>query len=176
MSAVIVLLLILAVVWFVLGRERREAKKLGAKLHTAAMHLYGVPGLGQKEIVKLFFADDRLIIRAKKRTFELNYEKLTAIKAAKETDLVKADKSVLGRAAVGGLVLGPLGAIVGGMSAVGGKKNVRGELLILNYLPDGKSEPQPIIFNLRKMSNPKRIEKFVTDRRPELVEPSFVTL
>jgi hypothetical protein len=34
------------------------------------------------------------------------------------------DKSVLGRAAIGGLLLGPLGAVVGGMSGVGGKQKL----------------------------------------------------
>lgn len=31
------------------------------------------------------------------------------------------DKSVIGRAVVGGLLLGPLGAVVGGISGVGSK-------------------------------------------------------
>ena len=39
-----------------------------------------------------------------------------------EKVFVEKDKSVIGRAVVGGLLLGPVGAIVGGMSGVGTKK------------------------------------------------------
>jgi hypothetical protein len=42
----------------------------------------------------------------------------------KEYVYEEKDKSVLGRALVGGLVLGPVGAIVGGMSGIGSKKKL----------------------------------------------------
>lgn len=171
-------LLFLLIFLFIFMKKRgsRLAKKLGAKIHTVAMHLHGVPGMEQKEIVKLFFTDDKMIVKSKKKTVELNYEKLTAIKAVKETDLLQQDKSVIGRGIVGGLLLGPAGAIVAGMSAIGGKKNVRGELLIINYKPNENAESQVIIFNLEKLSSPKKIEKFVLKKRPDIIESDYVSL
>lgn len=47
----------------------------------------------------------------------------------KELVLEEKEKSVLGRALVGGLILGPVGAIVGGMTGIGTKKG-------LSKLPD----------------------------------------
>lgn len=175
-TAIVLMVLIFGTPLFIKFKRSREAKKFGAKLYTAAIHLHGVPGLEQKQVVKLFFADDKLIMKSKRKTIDLSYEKLTAIKSVKQTDLLQMDKSVIGRGVVGGLLLGPIGAIIGGMSAVGGKKNARGELLIINYLPTGTDEPQVMIFDLQKLSRPKRFEQFVQRQRPELVEPSYVTL
>lgn len=178
-SALVTLILIvfLGALGFILSRRNaKEAKKIGAKIYTVAVHLYGIPGMGEKELVSLFFADDKLVIKSKKKTFDLFYNKLTAIKAVKQTDLIQKDRSVIGRGVAGGLLLGPAAAIVGGLSAVGRKKNVKGELLIINYLPSEGEEPKVIIFDLQKLSNPKRIEKFVQGKRPELIEPDHVTL
>lgn len=41
----------------------------------------------------------------------------------KEVQIVEKDKSVIGRAVVGGVLLGPVGAVVGGMSGIGTNKN-----------------------------------------------------
>jgi hypothetical protein len=104
-GALLLLLLLVVAVWL-WRKEAREAKRLGAKLYTAAYHLLGIPGLEPKKIVRLFFADDRLIIRSGKQTFELNYDKVTAIKAARKTDLIQKNKSVIGRGVVGGVAFG----------------------------------------------------------------------
>lgn len=174
---VVLLLVFLGVLgWYLSKRNAKEAKKLGAKLYTVAAHLHGIPILEEKELVKLFFTDDQLIVKSKEKTVNLNYDKLTAIKAVKQTDLIQKDKTVIGRGIAGGLLLGPAGAIVGGLSAVGKKKNVKGELLIINYLLQEEEEPKVIIFDLQKLSQPKRIEQFVYDRRPDILEPNHITL
>lgn len=168
MAGVLLLLLLLVAAVWLWRKETREAKRLGAKLYTVAYHLLGIPSLEQKKIVRLFFADDRLIIRSGKQTFELNYDKVTAIKAARKTDLVQKNKSVIGRGVVGGVAFGGVGAVVGALSAVGGKKATKGNLLIIYYKPDEQDEPQPVAFDLRKTSRPTRFEKFVLSHRPEL--------
>lgn len=175
MAGVLLLLLLLVAVWL-WRKEAREAKRLGAKLYTAAYHLIGIPGLEPKKIVMLFFTDDRLVIRSGKQTIELNYDKVAAIKAARKTDLIQKNKSVIGRGVVGGLTFGGVGAIVGALSAVGGKKATKGNLLIIYYKPDGHDEPQPVAFDLRKTSRPKRFEKFVLSQRPELVSQNYLVL
>lgn len=176
MAGALLLLLLLVVAVWLWRKEAREAKRLGAKLYTAAFHLLGIPGLEPKKIVRLFFADDRLIIRSGKQTFELNYDKVTAIKAARKTDLIQKNKSVIGRGVVGGVAFGGVGAIVGALSAVGGKKATKGNLLIVYYKPDGQDEPQPMAFDLRKTSRPARFEKFVLSQRPELAAQDYIAL
>lgn len=176
MVGALLLLLVLVAAVLMWRKEKREAKRLGAKLYTVAYHLLGIPGLEQKKIVKLFFADDRLIIRSGKQTFELNYDKVTAIKAARKTDLIQNNKSVIGRGVVGGLAFGGVGAIVGALSAVGGKKATKGNLLIIYYKPDEQNESQPMAFDLRKMSRPTRFEKFVLSQRPGLAAQDYIAL
>lgn len=58
----------------------------------------------------------------------INLEKTT------ENELIKMDKSVIGRAVVGGLILGPLGAIIGGISGIGTKEKISEKnYLIINF-------------------------------------------
>lgn len=46
-------------------------------------------------------------------------------RAIQPDEITEKDKSVIGRAVVGGLLLGPVGAIVGGMSGIGTKQKVK---------------------------------------------------
>lgn len=47
-----------------------------------------------------------------------------------EDKTTEKDKSIVGRAVVGGLLLGPVGAIVGGMTGIGTKKYIKKVLLL----------------------------------------------
>lgn len=70
-----------------------------------------------------------------KKKVSLNLNKLNKIAALSDREIIEKQKSVGGRALAGGLILGPLGAIVGGMSGVG-TKTKKGDLtnyIILNY-------------------------------------------
>lgn len=63
-------------------------------------------------------------------------------------DIVKKaeleNQSVIGRGAVGGLLFGPVGAVLGGMSATS-KQKIKSTLAI-SYLPSSGNEPKTIIF------------------------------
>lgn len=60
----------------------------------------------------------------------LHYSQIESMCELSKEDL--AEKSVVGRAIVGGILLGGLGAIIGGMSGIGSKK-VMGYYLIINF-------------------------------------------
>ena len=55
-----------------------------------------------------------------KKTFNINFDNIKDVELLKE--IKHKNKSVVGRAVVGGLLLGPVGAVVGGMSGLGQKE------------------------------------------------------
>lgn len=77
----------------------------------------------------------------------LKYSKITNIDYLCETDIVEKQKSVAGRAVIGGIALGPLGAIVGGMSGIGtkSKKDIR-FYLVINYKPNPNDSEKVLTF------------------------------
>lgn len=66
----------------------------------------------------------------KKPIVHLPLNKLLGVKLESEQEIIEKSKSVVGRAAIG-LVAGPLGAIIGGMSGIGKKKKKGKEKVIL---------------------------------------------
>lgn len=67
--------------------------------------------------------DDHLeVISLQKKKLLLNYNQITDVFYGMETELVDKPKSVIGRAAIGGLLFGTTGAIVGAISGNDTKK------------------------------------------------------
>lgn len=66
--------------------------------------------------------------------YPIHNSQIISLKKTSHDELAKTDKSVIGRAVVGGLILGPLGAIVGGMSGIGSKeKIINKQYFVINY-------------------------------------------
>ncbi|WP_201723593.1 zinc ribbon domain-containing protein [Spirosoma sp. 209] len=80
--------------------------------------------------------------------FDIHNSQVISIKQTTKSELVNMDKSVIGRAVVGGLILGPLGAVVGGMSGIGSKQKVQDKsYLVLNYWDTKTKTPQTLLIN-----------------------------
>lgn len=70
----------------------------------------------------------------KKPPVHLKYEQIIGINVVSEKEIIEKGKSTVGRAVVGGVLLGPLGAIVGGMSGIGtNKTNKTTYYMVINY-------------------------------------------
>lgn len=85
----------------------------------------------------------------------LSYSQITAIERLSEKEVITIikDKNAIGRAVVGGLVFGSLGAIVGAASGVGSKnvtKNQYTFYMIINYV--SSSETKAITFTIPEAS------------------------
>lgn len=84
----------------------------------------------------------KLIIESclsKKRVAYLALDKVTDVRDMTDVQIQEVEKSVIGRAVVGGLLMGPLGSIIGGMSGLSGKKKVKSKhhFVIITYKSDG---------------------------------------
>ncbi len=66
--------------------------------------------------------------------YSIHQSQIISLKQTSQEELVKKGRSVVGRAVVGGLILGPLGAIVGGMSGIGDNEQLKNKhYLIINF-------------------------------------------
>lgn len=66
--------------------------------------------------------------------FEIHNSQIISLKQTTLSKISEMDKSVIGRAVVGGLILGPIGAVVGGMSGIRNKKKIVDKnYLVINY-------------------------------------------
>ncbi len=63
---------------------------------------------------------------------DIHHSQIINIQCVPRASIFEADKSVIKRAAVGSILLGPLGAIIGGMSGIGSKKQYI-SLVVVNY-------------------------------------------
>jgi hypothetical protein len=76
----------------------------------------------------------------------LPYDQIISIGTVTEKEIIEKSKSVVGRAAVGGLLLGPLGAVIGGMSGTGKKNKASTKaFFVINYHPAQNPEETKVL-------------------------------
>lgn len=115
------------------GRLKRRFKDLKADSFLLAAHADGLP-IPNNTMSYIFPCPDKLVIESKKGKFEIPNERITNYAKLTEQQIKQSDKSVIGRAVVGGVLLGGLGAIVGGMSGIGAKTKTKTHgYFVINY-------------------------------------------
>jgi len=117
-----------------------SSKNKDGSIGTNLVFVDGLDTFSKGEAVELaYYEDDNEVriksrINKKKSIMHLNLNKISAAQYISETDIKEKSKSVCGRAIVGGLILGPLGAIIGGMSGIGNKeKSSEVYYIVINY-------------------------------------------
>lgn len=98
----------------------------------------GLDSYGRGLAVELSFNETELQIKSRivknKPIVRLSLEQIIAANCITEKEIIEKSKSVTGRAIAGGVLLGPLGAIIGGMSGIGNKqKSETHYYMIINY-------------------------------------------
>lgn len=92
--------------------------------------------------------------------YPIHNSQIISLKQTSQEELSKTDKSVIGRAVVGGLILGPLGAIVGGMSGIGNKEKLKNKhYLVINYWDNETKSAQTLLISGNKTLITAFIEK-----------------
>lgn len=84
--------------------------------------------------VDIFAHTNGICISSGFNFFYISHDQIIDMKFVTHKQLATEKKSVIGRAVVGGVLLGPLAAVVGGMSGIGTKTKKLGDyLLVINF-------------------------------------------
>lgn len=103
------------------------------------VYVDGIESYNKGTAVALSLDDENKNMQMKARVFKkppvfLQFEQITGVEVISEKDIIEKSKTAVGRAMVGGVILGPLGAIIGGMSGIGNKKKSEAHyFMVINY-------------------------------------------
>lgn len=168
-------------------KEKKEKaeykKKISRYMNIAGVLVDGVPNIGERRIVKVYLLPEALLIRQESddKSAELPYTRIKDAQVVTEKEIIEKSKSVVGRAMIGGLFLGGLGATVGAISGVGTKQQVNeNQFLVINYSTADSEESKAIsielatvfyedfIKGLHKMARLDKHEEVLKDKHIEL--------
>lgn len=138
--------------------------------------LHDLGQLKEGYAVDVALYDDHLTLVApiyKTDPITLDYKQINDVYYGFETEIVEKDKSVIGRAAAGGLVFGPIGAIVGAVSGIGSKKQEKKKtLFIISYISSSGEQDYLRFEDTRHYRGLKVSEKLqeLCNIHPEILE------
>ncbi|MYL53754.1 hypothetical protein GLW08_10440 [Pontibacillus yanchengensis] len=136
-------ILVFIYVGVVLADKEKKEKRGYSSIIVGLKYIGGIAGLKEGEEIQIETMNDHLLLNEKHK---LRLEQVKRVQYLSEDNLVEKQKSVIKRAIVGGLLLGPLAAIVGGISGVGKKESKETHhFLSLDYT-DKNGEEQTAIF------------------------------
>jgi len=161
-----IFLIVIAIIFIVIVMMRNMGKKmrkkisdLGAVEFLMASHVAGLP-ISNGSPANLFACPDKLVIEFKDQKFEIENRRISNFASLNERDIEQINKNVIGRAVVGGILLGGLGAIVSGMSDIGTKnKSKMRNFFVINYI-DLNGNVAVVSFENKAMNIDYFVKKF----------------
>jgi hypothetical protein len=123
--ALIVLLILIAVPIFLIYSAIKAHKNVQKMNIFSFWHISGINFVDKDTMLNLEINENSILIYQKKDNIleKIDIRNIDNAVVMEELEQTQKNKSVVGRAVVGGLLLGPVGAVVGGMSGVGNKIN-----------------------------------------------------
>lgn len=121
-------------------KQQRDERinELYAKEFGVFNHVVGLP-LPEKVPCSVYWCENKIVIDGGGSTFNLNLDKVKDVLTTTSTDIEKAYVSSAGGAMAGGMLFGPLGAIVCGRTKEKKSKTVY-TYLVITYIKDDKLE------------------------------------
>jgi len=116
-------------------RQKQELISSGATLYVELPHTAGLP-IAENVLCKIYSLPDRIEIKGGGTQFTLSKSKLTDVSIITDKEIQKQVVSSVGGAVAGGLLFGPVGAIIGGRAKTRTATHVR-YYLIFSYEKDG---------------------------------------
>lgn len=91
-----------------------------------------LPNIGGGMMLTITVEDDAVRIKAiDKNEVLIPYSQIRDVQYVRAIEEYEGRKSVVGRAVVGGLIFGPVGAVVGGIDGTGKKKKTKTRMFVL---------------------------------------------
>lgn len=128
--------------------------KKNKEISTNLSHIDGIDFYMKGFMVKVSIDDNNkcVVIKPlveKKDPVKIKLQNIINISVVTDKEIIEKSKSVLGRAAIGGLLIGPLGAIVGGISGTGNKtKNKYTYYMVINYKSEASNDIKVLSFEI----------------------------
>ena len=139
------------------------------------MLLGGIPNIDKWEYLDIRYDDDYLYLDRLadvkffgkdpiKETFKIPHERILAMELMTNEVIKEKEKSVIARGLVGGLVFGPAGMILGGLSGIGTTKQVTSTpYLIIAYTGENEQDIKNLVFWAERDSFVMICKLFIAD-------------
>ncbi|WP_312340261.1 hypothetical protein [Anaerospora hongkongensis] len=127
--------------------HKEKMNSIGAINCICAKHMTGLPVAEGTECF-VYLCSNMIVFERNETSFNLLIEKIKDIVIKTDTEIQKSHVSSIGRAVVGGVLFGPLGAIVGGRSKEK-TSSIESKYLIFTY--DKSGEIDYISFDVTKI-------------------------
>lgn len=129
----------------VFGNKTKDGKTV-ANFATAS-----VPGINPGWAVEAILCNSEILIRprvAKEPEVVLPYTHILSCAVGTKEQIIEKDKSLYGRAIVGGLIFGPAGAVVGGLDGALTKKQVKSKHTYVSIEYGSFEEPKAVVLEV----------------------------
>lgn len=162
---IIIPIIILIIIKIAKGRKKKkerkeELKQSGLLLHSFFHHVNGLP-IPENTLCEIKSYKDCIDFKAGTTNIKLQREKITDMCIKTDTEIQKQTVSSVGGAIAGGVMFGPLGAMIGGR-AKNKKVKTTTQYLIITYTGE-QAELKYIGFDIK--NNPLSATKFVKEFR-----------
>jgi len=125
------------------------------KIETTVQYVDGITGVSKNAPCRATLEEDFIIVdevtlslKGMKpiKTFKIPNESIISVEIVNEENIKEKNKSVVGRGVAGGVIFGPIGIMLGGLSGVGTKQEKEKiELLCISYVSSTDNEIKTIV-------------------------------
>jgi hypothetical protein len=157
---VLAVILIVGVLFYVYYDMEIDRKQKGYELYFPLQHIDGIHDI-KKDVETIFYLYPDKITFNNVQTLPLSRVKKTEVITEKQIN--EKQKSVIKRAVAGGIILGPLGALVGSASGIGTKK-VQENIYMFSIDFINKDNEESSALFLIKSKSYVSIAKHISDR------------
>jgi hypothetical protein len=149
--------------WAYNNAKKKDLRERGIRVQVEELtHISGIPNLADGVKTTISVYEDILTFN---ENISLRVVQVLRVQFLEETQLIEKQKSVIKRAVVGGLLLGPAAAIVGGISGVGTKTSKKKQyFLSIDFVDKEGVENTALLISPHDEWYLKEFIKYVNDK------------